>query len=100
MNVNDVVKGVTALKKLNGIDLPINLSLQIMKNTILCQDVLDILNVKRETIKDDTEKIIKLLEEEVDLDIKFISIKELMAAEVKLSATDLANLEWMLKEDA
>jgi len=47
MKVSDIVKGVTALQKLNSIDLPISLALKVNKNAEECETVLKLFEEKR-----------------------------------------------------
>jgi hypothetical protein len=112
MKVNDIVKGVTALQKLNNMDLPISLALKVNNNSDKCQKVLELFEEKRKAIidsleleegeslpKESIEAIENHLEEDIDLSIALISLEALEAAEVKLSASDLTNLNWMFEFD-
>ena len=112
MKVNDIVKGVTALQKLNSIDLPISLALKINKNSDECEEVLKLFEERRKGIvdalglpageqlpKESIEAIENHLEEDLELEMPKISLKALEAANVKLSSSDLANLTWMFEFD-
>jgi len=112
MKVNDIVNGVTALQKLNNMDLPISLALKIQKNSNECQEVLELFENKRKSIilalelrddeevpEDSVEAIENHLGENIDLNIQKISLKALESADVKLSASDLANIAWMFDFD-
>ena len=112
MKVNDIVKGVTALQKLNSIDLPISLALKINKNSDECEKVLKLFEERRKGIvdalgleegdklpKESIAAIENHLEEDLELEMPKISLKALEDVDVKLSASDLVNLSWMFDFD-
>lgn len=112
MKVNDIVKGVTALQKLNSMDLPIPLALKINKNSDECEAVLKLFEEKRKNIiadlnleegqeipQESVDAIELHLNEDVDLEFKKVSLSSLINAEAKLSASDLANLGWLFEFD-
>ena len=113
MKVSDIVNGVTSLQKLNGLDVTIALALQVRKNMAECEPVLKMFEDKRKAIIDSLnlkkdEKVppesIKAIEnhldEDIDLNIKKISLKALEASGAKLSAGDITTIIWMFEEDA
>jgi len=96
MKVNNIVNGVTALQKLNNLDLPISLAFKIKKNLDECGSVLTLFNEKRNAIQnsldlkdgdmlppESVEAIERYLEEEIDINISKISIKQLIEGEAK-----------------
>ncbi len=110
MKVSNIVNGVTALQKLNNIDMPINMALTVKKNSDECQQVLKIFEEKRNTIMKELPKdkevpsesikaIENHLEEDIELNIKKLSLTALKEAEIKLAPSDITNLEWMIDFD-
>jgi hypothetical protein len=113
MKVSDIVNGVTSLQKLNGLDLSIPLALQVRKNMEECEPVLKMFEEKRKALVDSLQlkegevvppESIKAIEnhldEEIELNLKKLSLKALEASGAKLSAGDITTIIWMFEEDA
>lgn len=112
MKVSDIVQGVTALQKLNNMDLPISLALRLNKNAEECESVLKLFEERRKKIiadvalkegeslpEESIQAIEDHLDEEIELDITKISLKALNSIDAKLSASDLTNISWMFDFD-
>lgn len=115
MKVKDILNGFGSIQKLSSLDLPIGFTLRVKKNVDKCQEVLDILESKRNSliekynidVKEDEDwpeepaaEMEEALEEEIELDIVPISLKELESNNVKLSVSDLTTISWMFEFDA
>ena len=111
MKVKDIVNGVTAIKKLGDMDMPIGIAMKIKNNIDKFQAILETLEERRLSIskeleegEDFTPDMVKQLEvyfeEELDLEINIINLSTLEENNIKLSPSDLTNIIWMVDLDA
>lgn len=114
MDINTVLNAVQSLQKLSQADIKFNTALTISKNLDEVQKVIDLFEEKKKTIieplgedpanapKEEQEaannKILELVKEEVDIDIKKVKIADL--EDVKVTPSEVSAIRWMLEEDA
>ena len=110
MEMKKLVDGITSLQKLANTDMPINLTLQVQRNVNNVNEALNIFNGKIEKLRQEAgvkkeealpekyhTQVQAYLDESIDIKIEPIMLANLEAAEIRVSVTDLNNLEWMLK---
>ena len=111
MEVNKLLNGVNALKRLNQQDLNnITTALKLVKNGEEVERVLKIFNTKRSKILEgydvlnlekDVEamlrdKIAEVGKEDIEIKLELVTIEELEG--VKLTGVELASIMWCIKE--
>jgi hypothetical protein len=120
ITVLKILNSILPLRKLNSIDLPIELSLKLTRVTDEVDKVLAEFEKRRvaakaefaETPKKGGDPVVpkakqkafdltvdKIAEEQIDLEITKISLTVLISAEVKLSSSDLKLILWAIEED-
>ena len=110
MEVNKVVNGVTALQKLYAQDLSLATTLKIVQNSEEFDKVLKIFNEKLTKLREEfnadeatdeetaslEEHAQAVLKEDIDITVKTFTLEEL--TDVKLSASDLKSILWLIED--